>query len=206
MSRGIGFVAVLGALGILGLAGTPARAQVEPGTHELHAFAGYLFGDDLTDTPISGVTPELDDDWAVGARYVYNFTEALGIDAAFSYSPDKVTNLATGDIDLDIMMFDVDAIWSFTPGARLAPYVLGGIGYALTDLDSPITGTVDGLPVVIEDDDGFTANVGAGVRYFINDLVQLRFEARYRYIHRLVDNFDDSLNSFDATIGVGMRF
>ncbi len=196
------------ALAMVGLGySSPAKAQVEARTHELHAYAGYLFGDDLTDTQISGATPELDGDFTAGVRYVYNFNEALGFDASFGYSPNAATGLATGgDIDLDIMTLDLDAVWNFMPGGQLVPYVLGGVGYASADLDRPITGLVNGLPVQIDDDDGFTFNAGVGMKYFFSESVQLRVEARYRYMDALVDNFDDSLNTFEATIGAGMTF
>jgi hypothetical protein len=47
---------------VLLLGAAPAMAQVEAGSHEGHVYAGQLFGDDLTDTAISGQTPELDDE------------------------------------------------------------------------------------------------------------------------------------------------
>lgn len=187
--------------------GTPAKAQVQPRTHEVHVFAGYLFGDDLTDTAVSGTTPELDDDFLAGLRYNYNFTETLGFDGSIGFNPNSVTGLATGgDIDLDLTLVDLDAIWTFLPQSRFAPYLLAGVGYAFADLDNPITGTVDGVPVQIEDDDGFTFNAGIGMRYFFAESALLRAEARYRYVDALVDNFDDSLNTFEATVSVGMRF
>ncbi len=206
MLRMTGIATGLTALGLLGLASAPAAAQVEAGTHELHGFVGYLFGDDLTDTAISGSTPELDDDFEFGARYVYNFSETLGLDVSFAYNPNSATRLPGPDIDLDIMLLDVDAIWSFLPRERFVPYALAGVGYAFADLDNPITGVANGQTVTIQDDDGFTLNAGIGVRYYFTDLVHMRVEARYRYIDKLVDTFDDSLNAFEATVGVGMTF
>lgn len=206
MSRKSACVTGLAAFVALGFWSLPASAQVKAATHEVHAFAGWMFGDDLTETDVSGLTPELDDDFTFGARYVYNFTEMLGLDASFGYTPGSATNLTGGDIDLDVITLDVDAMWSFSPTAKFVPYVLGGVGYAFADLDQPITGTVNGQPVVIEDDDGFTLNAGVGARYILSDAAQLRFEARYRFVDKLVDEFDDSLNTFEATVGAGMTF
>lgn len=206
MLRKLGIAAGLMTAGMLALESSPALAQIEPATHELHGFVGYVFGDDLTDTPISGATPELDDDFTFGVRYVYNINEMLGFDASFSYNPNSATNLPTGDVDLDVMMLDLDAVWNFSPTAQFVPYIMGGVGYAFADLDNQIVGIANGQPVVINDDDGFTLNVGVGGKYFINELTQLRIEVRYRYIDKLVDTFDDSLNTFEATIGAGIRF
>ena len=68
---------VLSGMGLMLATGT-TMAQVDPNTSEVHVYAGYLFGDDLTDGPVSGETPQLDDDVALGLRYAYNFTSAPG--------------------------------------------------------------------------------------------------------------------------------
>ncbi len=84
--------------------------------------------------------------------------------------------------------------------------MLGGVGYAAANLDSPITGTVNGQAVRIDDDEGFTLNAGAGAKYFITDNFLVRLEARYRYVDAVVDRFDDSLSTFETTLGVGWQF
>jgi opacity protein-like surface antigen len=86
------------------------------------------------------------------------------------------------------------------------PYVLAGVGYATADLDDPIPGTVNGQPVSIEDDGGFTLNAGVGAKYFATDRVLVRLDLRYRYLDGVVDNLDDSLNTFETTLGLGWRF
>jgi outer membrane protein len=97
-------------------------------------------------------------------------------------------------------------VWSFNPGSPLVPYALAGVGYASADLDRPIVGTVNGQPVAIKDDNGFTLNAGAGLKYFVNDRFLVRLEARYRYLDQVVDRFDDSLNTVETTLGVGWTF
>jgi hypothetical protein len=34
----------------------------------------------------------------------------------------------------------------------------------------------------------------------------IRFGARYRYLDTLTDKLDDSLNTYEATLGIGWRF
>jgi outer membrane beta-barrel protein len=198
-------------IGFATLAATPlfaatANAQDAAGRQELHVYGGELFGDDLTDTDVSGRTPELDDDITYGVRYGYNFTDAWGIEASLGQTPTTATNLAGGDVDLDLTTFDLDAVWHFDLGNRLVPYVLAGAGYAKADLDRPILGTVNGQAVSIDDDEGFTLNAGVGAKYFVNDRFLVRLEARYRYLDAVVDRFDDSLNTVETTLGVGWRF
>lgn len=201
---------VLGALAVLALStGTAnAQGQMRSGTNELHLFTGYLFGDDLTDAPVTplGPTPELDDDWLWGLRYGYNFSEMWGIDISAGWSPNSATNLVGGDIDLDVTLVDVSAIWHFTPQSPVVGYTLAGVGYAFSDLDTTFPAIVDGVPIRIDDDDGFTLNAGIGAKWFVSDTVMIRGEARYRYIDKLVDELDDSLNTFDVTLGVGWQF
>lgn len=199
-------LAGLATLGALALLNSPANAQVEGGSNELHVYGGELFGDDLTDRAISGQTPELDDDVTYGIRYTYNFTDAWGLELSLGETPASATNLAGGDVDLDLSTVDIDAVWNFSPGNRLVPYVVAGAGYARANLDDPILGTVNGQPVRIDDDSGFTLNAGVGAKYFVNDRFLVRLEARYRYLDGVLDEFEDSLNTVETTLGVGWRF
>ena len=198
-------LAGVAAVGVVALQAVPALAQ-EAGKQEVSVYAGALFGDDLTSQAISGRTPKLDDSFTYGLRYGYNFTDQLAIEASLGESPSKVKNLAGGDIDLDLTTFDVDAVWNFRNGTRFTPYAFAGVGYAFADLDRSILGTVGTTPVSIKDDDGFTLNAGLGARYQATDHLFLRAEARYRYLDKVVDRFDDSLNTVETTLGVGYQF
>jgi OOP family OmpA-OmpF porin len=194
-------------LGALAINAVPAMAQVTEGSQEVSAYAGEVFGDDLTDRSIAGRTPEVDDDVTYGLRYGYNFSDAWGLELSLGRTNTSVTGLPGRDPDLDLTTFDVDAVYHFNSSGRFVPYVLAGLGYASADLDWPITGTVSGIgPVRIDDDNGFTANAGVGAKYFLTDNVSLRLDARYRYLDKVVDRFDDSLNTFETTFGVGFRF
>jgi outer membrane beta-barrel protein len=196
----------LAALGALALSSVPAIAQVQPQSQEVGAYAGAVFGDDLTKSNISGRQPELDDDVAFGLRYGYNFNEAWGLDVALGYSPNKATGLPGGDIDLNLTTLDVDAVYHFPVAGKVVPYVLAGVGYVSADLDRPIAGLANGQPVAIDDDDGFTANAGLGAKFYLTDQFLLRVEGKYRYLDKLVDNLDDSLNTFEATLGASYQF
>jgi len=196
----------LAAAGAFLMNAVPALAQVHAGSQSVEAYAGALFGDDLTDVRLSGQRPKLDDKVTFGLRYGYNFTDNWGIESSLGFSPDKVTNLAGGDVDLDLWTFDVDAVYHFNPAGRLVPYVLAGAGYASADLDHDLTGTVNATPVTIRDDNGFTLNAGVGAKYFATDNLVFRLEGRYRYLDKVVDRFDQSLNTFETTLGVGYQF
>jgi outer membrane beta-barrel protein len=196
----------LASLGAATLVTAPAFAQVEPRSQELSAYAGQLFGDKLTDTAVSGRVPELDDDVTYGVRYAYNLTPNFALEASLGETLTSATQLAGGDIDLDLSTLDLDAVWHFNPGSRLVAYAVGGVGYARANLDKPITGLVNGQAVRIDDDQGFTLNAGVGGKYYVNDRVSVRLEARYRYLDGVLDRFDDSLNTVETTLGVAWQF
>lgn len=198
-------LAGVAALGVLALQAMPAMAQ-QAGKQEVNIYAGELFGDDVTDRAISGQTPQLDDDVTFGLRYGYNITDALGIELSAGRTPTSVTKLAGGDIDLDLTTVDLDAVWNFNNGTRFFPYVTAGVGYASADLDRRISGLVGAQPVSITDDQGFTLNAGIGAKYFATDHLVIRAEARYRYLDKVVDRFDQSLNTVETTLGVGWQF
>lgn len=191
-------IASAAAIGVLSAQALPAGAQ-EAGTHEVHVYGGALFGDKITDVAVAGQRPELDDDATFGLRYDYNVTDALGLELSAGYSPNSVTKLAGGDVDVDLYTFDLDAVWNIRTGSAFTPYVLAGVGYASADFDRPLVGG-------ISDGDGFTLNAGAGLKYALTDHVLIRAEMRYRYLDKLVDRFDDSLNTFETTLGVGWKF
>ena len=184
----------------------PALAEIEPNTHEIRIHAGELFGDNLEETNISGRSPELDDEVAFGVRYAYNFTDNWGLELSLAHSPGSVTELDGADVDLDLTTFDVDALWHFGSLPRWSPYLLAGAGYAWAELDNQLVGTIEGEDVTIDDDNGYTLNAGVGAKYFASDRVLIQLEARYRYLDSVIEPADDSLDTVEATFGVGWRF
>jgi opacity protein-like surface antigen len=196
----------LGILGALVMGSGPATAQVQADTNELHFYVGHLFGDQLTDRAVSGVVPELDDDFTYGIRLGRNFTESWGLEISTAFSPSSATSVPAGDVGLDLGILDVDAVWHFTPRARTVGYLLAGVGYAIASLDDPIQGTVNGQPESIDDGGSFTLNAGVGVKFFPAKAFMIRAEARYRYIDSLLEGFNHSLNTVETTVGVGWKF
>ncbi len=168
--------------------------------------AGALFGDDLTETAISGTQPELGDDFAFGINYTYNLTRHLGLEGRYTFNVNNAEETPVGDIDLDLHLIDLNAVYHVNPHDPVVFYGTAGVGWAVADTDRGISGTVGGIPVMIGDDDSITFNAGIGLKWGVTPDISLRLDARYRYIDQLVDAHEDQLNTFETTAGVAWGF
>lgn len=188
------------------LGAVPALAQQAEGRSEIGVYAGALFGNDLTKEPVSGSVPKLDDDFVAGLRYAYNFTPNFALEGSFGFNPNKVTRAVGGNVDMDVYTADINAVWNFRNDSRFTPYLTAGVGYAFADLDRPLVGSVGGSPASIDDDDGVTLNAGGGIKFDLTDRLLVRLDARYRFMDKLVNQFDDSLHGGEVTLGLGWKF
>jgi outer membrane beta-barrel protein len=183
-----------------------AEAQEQADTQSIEIYGGELFGDNLTDTPVSGRTPRLNDNATFGARYNYNITDTWGMQLSGGYSPSRAARVTDGSINLGLTTVDLDAVWNITPQYPIVAYVIAGAGYAWANLDSPIEGAINGGSIVLTDSNGFTANVGAGAKYYMTNNLFIDLQTRYRYLNRLVSNSNQNLNTAETTLGIGWRF
>lgn len=184
-----------------------ATAEIQPGSREFGLHAGAFFGDNLTDQSILGRRPELDDAFVLGFNYIYFPTSAFGISPRYTFVPSEVKNTPGRGTDMDVHLLDLNLLWNANPQGLWNYYLITGLGWAFGDLENDITlGTVGGVPVRVSDDNGFTYNLGLGANTEMTQRMTLRFEGRYRFIDRLVDRIEASLNTWEATVGVGYRF
>jgi opacity protein-like surface antigen len=196
----------LSVLAALTLQSAPAMGQEQARTQSVEIFGGEQFGDDLTDAPVSGRTPRLNDGAGAGARYNYNFTDMWGIQLSSGYSWSRVARGASGKDDLGLTTVDLDAVWNITPQYPVVGYVMIGAGYAWTNLDTPIVGEINRRPVILSDSNSFTANAGIGAKYYLVNDLYVDLQARYRFLNRLVSDSDQHLNTAETTLGIGWRF
>jgi outer membrane protein len=190
----------------LALRGAPAIAQEQARTQSVEIFGGELFGDKLTDAPVSGRNPRLNDNAVAGIRYNYNFTDMWGVQLSSGYSWSRASRVPVGDNKLGVTTVDLDAVWNITPQFPFVAYVLAGAGYAWSNFDTPITGESNGRAVVLTESSGFTANAGIGVKYYVRGNLYVDALARYRYLDRLVSNSNQHMNTAETTLGIGWRF
>jgi opacity protein-like surface antigen len=197
-----GFVLVAALL----LQSAKAMAQEQARTQSVEIFGGELFGDKLTDAPVSGRNPRLNDDALAGLRYNYNFTDMWGVQLSSGYSWSRASRVPVGENKLGLTTVDLDAVWNITPQFPFVAYAIAGAGYAWANLDTPITGTINGRAVALTESNGFTANAGIGVKYYVSSNLYVDALARYRYLDRLVSASNQHMNTTEATLGIGWRF
>jgi opacity protein-like surface antigen len=207
-----GRVTLLSLIGFAAVAmrGEPARAQESQGSQDLQIFAGEMFGDRLTERPLFDARVRLDDTATFGGRYTYHFADGWGIQLSAGYSPTRAGHAANGSDNLGLTTVDWDLEWDLGPllhfrGRPIVPYTVIGVGYAWASLDQPIYRLGAGGPVV-NDSNGYTANVGLGAKYFLWDNVFIGLDARYRYLSKLVSEGGQGLNTAETTFSVGYRF
>jgi len=198
-------------LGVAVLHGAPADAQAQAGSQDVQIYAGEMFGDRLTETPLSGRSPLLDDDALFGGRYTYDLTNQWGLQLSAGYSPSRAGHLLGGDSNLGLTTLDMDVLWNITPGFTLddhtlIPYTEVGVGYAWADLNHPLYGVTGTTPVALTDSNGYTANVGFGAKYYLTNNFFVDFDARYRYLSRLINNDGQGLNTAETTLSLGYQF
>jgi len=197
---------VLPAMAALALQSVPALAEEQAGTQSVEIFGGELFGDKLTDAPVSGRNPRLNDDAVAGIRYNYNITNMWGVQLSSGYSWSRASRVRFGENNLGLTTVDLDAVWNITPQFPFVVYAIAGAGYAWANLDAPITGESNGRAVALIDSNGFTANAGIGVKYYVSNNLYIDALARYRYLDRLVSASNQHMNTTETTLGVGWRF
>jgi outer membrane beta-barrel protein len=188
-----------------------AAAQTSSSSQDAQIYVGEMFGDRLTETPLSGSTPRLNDNVTFGGRYTYKFMEQLGAQLSAGYTPSRAAHAASGDSDLGLTTVDLDAVWYIIPdftfaGHPFSVYTEAGVGYAWAKMDHTLYGFAGTRPAALTDSNGYTANVGLGAKYYLWDNLFVDFDARYRYLSRLVNNYGQSLNTGETTLSLGYQF
>jgi opacity protein-like surface antigen len=191
--------------------GEPPRAQASPGSQDVQAYVGEIFGDGLTEQPLSGSHPRLDDNVTYGGRYTFHFNDSWGVQLSAGYSPSRAGHVPSGPSDLGLTTLDLDVEWDIVPGFQLVgrplvPYTVVGMGYAWANLDHTMYGLVAARRATITVSNGYSANIGIGARYYLSGNVFIDLDARYRHLSKLVSDYSQGLNTAETTLSLGYRF
>lgn len=169
------------------MAALPAHAEITDGQVEISPFAGYhVFESDQN----------LENGATYGIRLGYSFTRHWAVEGAVSMVNSGVDDASifgakegqfrSPTDDVDLTLYQLDALYHFLPDNKLSPYIVGGYGAA------------DYSPS-ISDKEMSAFNLGAGVKYWVSDRLALRFDVRDHFVGEV---FDDSYHNLSATLGI----
>ena len=161
---------ILALLAALCLPGA-AQAQMYGETLHISLMGGYLFPNGriaLDNGPVGGL--------GLG----YNFTKNWGIEAFGYFAPNLDDDGVIGGVagvanppnfDNDVTMGRLSVLYHFDTGTNFTPYVSLGIGGMWIDRDRP----------QYENYSSFAGTAALGFKYFLNEVVALRFEVNDSY-------------------------
>ena len=176
MKKGVVFIAIYLLLATV----AAGYAEVKAGAFSVSPFiGGYAFegNESLKNAPVAGL------------RGGYHFTQNWGIEGFFNYVPTESTSLA-GNPDVKLYGFGIEGLYHFMPQSRLVPFLAVGVG-----------GSRYGVSGAIQDRDRFTADYGAGLKFFLTDNLALRADVRH-----IILPLNDTYNELLYTIGLNFSF
>lgn len=172
-------------------ASLPAHAEIKERQVEISPFVGFhVFESDQN----------LEDGLTYGIRLGYSFTRHWAVEGAVSMvnssvDDSSIIGASPGQFrsptdDVDLTLYQLDALYHFLPDNKFSPYIVGG--YGATDYSPSIS-----------DDRMSTFNLGVGAKYWVSENLALRFDLRDHFVSEV---FDDGYHNISATLGVTFAF
>ena len=135
---------------------TSAFAGIQPRAFSLSPmYGGHIFDDDQN----------FDNSHFWSLALGYNITDRATLEAV--YSQTDAEKESASDTDATVRTFRLDALYPFLPDNALVPYLAIGVGEINTN------------PDVGQNKRHLLGDIGAGVKYFLNDFIALRADLRY---------------------------
>ena len=130
-----------------------------------------------------------------GIRSGYNFTRNLGFEALFDFVQSVGTHPNAGDVH--VFRYGGDFLWHFMPDSKLVPYLAAGFSGMTTDYENKafLAGETHFHHTTAVGD------IGAGVKYFLNDDWALRGDVR-----QLVAMSGGTLFNYEYSVGLTYHF
>ena len=168
--------------GMLILSASNLNAEIKPGRYSLSTFFGsYFFDKDLN----------VRDTVTYGASLGYDISERWGIEGSLNLNRLNPKS-KTGGANVNGYLGRLDALYYFLPKQKFVPYLAMGIGgMSLYEPGS-------------DNNSELIGNYGLGMKYFFNDKIAFRADARHVIASRSEAGHVE--NNFLYTIGVSFLF
>jgi hypothetical protein len=151
-------------------------------------------------------TKDADSGWGGGAKLQFETIPNIFIEARGTYFPD-FGDSSGDEPKLDIIPAEADAIIKFPIAEQFTPYVGGGAGYYMFNVDN----NDSGVDVSVDDKFGYFAL--AGLEIGLSKQVSLFAEGKYTWLKVTVDvsspvsgSEDAKLDGFGGNAGLMLRW
>ena len=151
-------------------------------------------------------TNDNDDVWGGGAKLQIDLMENICVEARGAYFP-EFGDSSGEELKVDIIPVEADAILKFPISDMLTPYVGGGVGYYIFDVENDI----EGVDVDIDNEFGYFAL--AGVEIAFNEQVSLFAEGKYTWLEATIEASGDvegeetgKLDGFGGNAGLMLKW
>jgi len=186
------------AIALLLVAG-PAFAGGEKGQLELGGFVGYGWLDDY-----QGLHPK--NHMLFGGRLGYFFSHHWELEGSYKRlrtDTEFELPVVTPNFPLNLTAWRGNLLYNLGgSGSSVRPFLTGGVGSEKADISS------EAPPAYQVDQSHFGWNAGAGLRFFLGEKTNLRFEGRYvkTKFEGLDDTQHDGQHNVEAMAGIGFLF
>ncbi len=147
-------------------------------------FIGIMGGANFAgDQDVSGLrinrSVDTDTGWAAVPSIGYRYNNGLRTELELGYRKndvDSISGVSNGSGEIKVKSAMLNLLYDVNANGRLTPYIGGGAGYAMVKYDNvnPV-----GIGGITDKDDVFAYQGMAGLRYAVNDAVDLAAEYRY---------------------------
>ncbi|MHC4155571.1 MAG: outer membrane protein [Planctomycetota bacterium] len=180
---------------------SPAQEWSRRRRAELFGIVGPMSGDETEYADLSADV-EFDDTVLYGFGYGYNLDDHFNINTELLFGSTDIDGQVIGiplGGDADIVVWNINADYNVFKG-RLTPVISGGIGVVRLDgdLEAP------GVPSESFDESNFSYNLGAGLRWDLEQNIHLK--AMYRWLWTELEEADDEMQFDGFYFAVGILF
>jgi len=152
-------------------------------------------------------TKDADSGWGAGAKFQLEVIPNICVEARGTYFPDFGKS-SGDDPKLNVIPAEADAIIKFPISDMLVPYVGGGAGYYMFDIDN----NDSAVDISVDDEFGFFAL--AGVEVGLSKQVSLFAEGKYTWLDvtakasggGMSESEDASMNGFGGNAGLMLKW
>jgi len=150
---------------------------------------------------------EFDDSVVWGGSFGWRMTEGFGFEAGFSttsFEGDFEDGRTRVSFDGDVVFFDAGVEWVWFPKSIVSPTLVGGMGWAFTNVDASSDSPRVSIDANDFTDDSYTLYGGVGAK--VNFGHDSPFFINGRWFYRWFDQRGSDSSDRELTVAFGWKF